>query len=446
MDGIQVGSRRRAIAALALAATVSLGVVACGGGDEDEAGRAGDNAGTTAGQTGAPASKCGLGNGRKASGEPIELGAIVTKMPGTDFTAVTGMAQAYFDCVNDNGGIQGRPISYTVETEQTNPQQIASLATKLWENDGVLGFVGNASLLDCAVNGRFYAEHDIHAIVLGVPRQCFESPNLAGVNMGPYYTALGAAQYLERQGVKSLVGLTAKQPGAEYFIEGVAAFAKSKGLKSVSLQEAVPITDGAGLAVKLADAAGDGGGVVLAVTPPEALKILQGAEQQGLIDKVKWACATTCNDASVAKALGPAWDGKLGVNAELDLVDSNGPDSRLYRQVQDRYAPDVPLGSFGQMGFLEARIATQALLDVEGEEYTQKTVNEAFRAVDDFRTDLLCKPWYFGTGDTHVPNNTDRTIVPEGDSFVQKEDCSEIAALPGNHLAEIRSAEQAKEG
>ena len=139
MDGIQVGSRRRAIAALALAATVSLGVVACGGGDEDEAGRAGDNSGTTAGETGAPASKCGLGNGRKASGEPIELGAIVTKMPGTDFTAVTGMAQAYFDCVNDNGGIQGRTISYTVETEQTNPQQIASLATKLWENDGSSG-------------------------------------------------------------------------------------------------------------------------------------------------------------------------------------------------------------------------------------------------------------------------------------------------------------------
>ena len=47
-------------------------------------------------------------------------------------------------------------------------------------------------------------------------------------------------------------------------------------------------------------AAGDGGGVVLDFIPPEALKILQGAEQQGLIDKVKWACATPCNDASIA--------------------------------------------------------------------------------------------------------------------------------------------------
>jgi branched-chain amino acid transport system substrate-binding protein len=438
MRGRQVRGYRRA--ALALAAAVSLGVVACGG--DDEAGTASGAAGTTAEQPSASASKCGLGNGQKASGEPIKLGALATKVPGTDLTGVTTGAKAYFDCVNDNGGIHGRPIAYTVETEQIDPQQIASLATKLWEDDGVLGFVGNASILDCAVNQRFYAQNDISAIVLGVPRQCFESPNIAGVNMGPYYTALGAAQYLEREGAKSLIAVTAKQPGTEYFTQGVVAFAKSKGLKTQSLAETVPITDASAVALKLADAAGDGGGVVLALTGPEAVKVLQAAAQQGVADKVKWACSTTCNDTSVPQALGPAWDGKLGVNAELNLVDSKGPDNQLYRQVQQRYAPDAPLSSFGQAGFLEARIATQALLDIKGEQYTRQTVNEAFRSVEGFKTDLLCKPWYFGTGEFHVPNNTDRTIVPQGDTFVQKEDCFEIAALPGNHLAEIRQAEE----
>jgi branched-chain amino acid transport system substrate-binding protein len=38
------------------------------------------------------------------------------------------MAQAYFNCVNDNGGINGRPIQYVVAEEQTNPQQVAALA------------------------------------------------------------------------------------------------------------------------------------------------------------------------------------------------------------------------------------------------------------------------------------------------------------------------------
>ena len=71
------------------------------------------------------------------------------------------MTKAYFDCVNDNGGINGRPIQYIDEDEQIDPQQIAGLAKKLVEQDGVLGFVGNTSLIDCSVNGTYYAEQGL---------------------------------------------------------------------------------------------------------------------------------------------------------------------------------------------------------------------------------------------------------------------------------------------
>src|SRR5262245_49297685 len=101
------------------------------------------------------AAQCGLGNGQKATGAPIKLGAIVTKQPGTDFTGITGMAQAYFNCVNDNGGINGRPIQYVVEEEQTNPQQVAALAAKLIQDEQVLAIVGSTSLIDCTVNHAF---------------------------------------------------------------------------------------------------------------------------------------------------------------------------------------------------------------------------------------------------------------------------------------------------
>src|SRR5262245_53366890 len=46
--------------------------------------------------------ECGMGTGEKASGDPIKLGGIATNVPGIDFTWITGMAKAYFDCVNDN--------------------------------------------------------------------------------------------------------------------------------------------------------------------------------------------------------------------------------------------------------------------------------------------------------------------------------------------------------
>ena len=432
-------------ALVAMFAALSVGAAACGDSDDDAAG-GGDGATAAEETASADASKCGLGNGEKATGEPIKLAGLATKQPGVDFTQITAMAKAYFDCVNDNGGIDGRPIEYIAKTEQTNPQQVASLVTKLWENDKVLGFVGNTSLLDCAVNQKFYEERDIYVILAGVPRECFTTPNVAAVNMGPHYSALGAAQALVRQGAKSLVAVSGKLPGADWNNEGVLELAKQEGIPGKSFLEPVPVTDGAALALKLVEAAGDGGGVVITAVAPEALKVLQGAEQQGLIDRVKWGCATPCNDASLAEAVGPAWNDKLLINAELNLVDTDGPDMQLYRQVNKKYAPDVPLGSFGQMGFLDARLATQALMDSEATEFTQKTVNEAFRDIKPFKTDILCKPWYFGESDQHVPNNTDYTIVPKDGKFVKKENCFEIAALPDNPLAEIREKEKAAQG
>jgi branched-chain amino acid transport system substrate-binding protein len=111
---------------MALAVGVAFLVAACGGNS--------GGAGSSTSNGGGPTSKCGLGNGKKATGAPVKLGAIVTKQPGTDFTPITGMAQAFFSCVNDNGGINGRPIQYVVDQEQTDPQQVAADAVDLIQN------------------------------------------------------------------------------------------------------------------------------------------------------------------------------------------------------------------------------------------------------------------------------------------------------------------------
>ena len=154
-----------------------------------------------------------MGNGEKASGEAIKIGAIITKQPGIDFTDITKTAKAVFDCVNDNGGINGRPVQYIAEPEQTNPQQVASLATKLFEQDKVLGLAGSSSIIDCDVNHKYYEQNDIYVIAAGIARECYFGTNVRNVNMGPYFSALGAAQYLVRQKVKGLAVATAKVPG-----------------------------------------------------------------------------------------------------------------------------------------------------------------------------------------------------------------------------------------
>jgi branched-chain amino acid transport system substrate-binding protein len=345
--------------------------------------------------------------------------------------------------VNDNGGINGRPIRYIVEQEQTQPGQLAALARKLVEQDRVLALVGGQSLTDCPVNHRYYERMGFNVILAGVPFDCFSTPNIAGVNMGPYYSTLGATQYLVRQGVRSLVTAGANVPGGDHDVSGVQSLARQNNIpfKGTSLVN-VPVQDATTVARNLVQAAGDGGGVVISFTTAEGLKILEAAEQLGLVDRVKWAWDTPGNDTSVVQALGPAWNGKLGVNAEQNLVDSRGPDNLLYQRITAEYAPSIPLSSFGQMGFLAAAITTRTLLQLPADQLTQAGVNAAIRRIKDFKTDLLCRPWYFGNLSAHVPVNVDWTVVPENHLFVQREGCFGIAALPTDPLAQIRQAEQ----
>jgi branched-chain amino acid transport system substrate-binding protein len=440
-----LGRSRHILMLAALTVGFALFVAACGDDDDDGGGGGGgggDNGGFAGGETKTAASKCGLGNGEKASGEPIKLGAINTKQPGTDFTEIAKTAEAYFKCVNDNGGINGRPVQLIQETEQTDPAQAAAAAKKLVETEKVLGIVGSTSIIECAVNHKYYEDNGYYVIGSGISPECYGTSNYAAVNMGPRHSVTGATQYLIREGVDKLVLLQSKVPGTEYIEGGFLALAKQEGVDTESLAEAVPIQDANSVALKIVQAAGDNGGVVLNFTPPEALKILQAAQQQGLQDRVKWACSTPCNTDFLADALGTTFDDKLGVNAELSLVSIDAPDTNLYKKVLKDYAPDIPLGSFSQFGFLEARIATQAMLDIEGD-ITKDSVNEAFKNVKGFETDLLCKPWYYGDGPLHIPNNTDITVTPQEGTMVEKEGCFEIsdADAPIKRVRDIEKEE-----
>jgi branched-chain amino acid transport system substrate-binding protein len=431
---------RRALALCVLAAGLSVFVAACGSDDDDNASTSGGGSASTTAKPAAQAAKCGLGNGQKASGAPIKLGGIATKQPGTDFTDIPNAAKAYFDCVNENGGINGRPIDYSFETEQTDPGQAAAAAKKLIETEKVLGILGNTSIIECTVNHKYYEAKGYYVIGSGIAPECYGTSNFAAVNMGPRYSVDGAAQYLIRQKVKKIALDQSNVPGTGYIAAGAQAIAKDAGVDFVNLKDNVPIQDANSVALKAVQAAGPDGGVLLNFTPPEALKILQAAQRQGLQDRVKWACSTPCNTDFLADALGSAWDDKLGVNAELNLTSADGPDSQLYRDVMQKYAPKVPLGSFSQMGFVEAAIATKALLDLKGD-YTPKTVNQAFKDVKAFKTDILCKPWYYGDGPTHIPNNVDRTTTPKGGKMVEKEGCFPISDIdPG--IAQVRKREQ----
>jgi branched-chain amino acid transport system substrate-binding protein len=426
-----VKMRQNAHSARAAAALVAvIGTLVAAGCSSGSSGTT--SAGSTANAGAVSTSQCGTKPGVKATGTPIPLGGIVTNQPGTSFTDIANMASAYFTCVNNNGGINGHPIKYFIQTEQTNPAQVAADAKQLVQTDHVVGIVGNTSIIECSVNHSYWENLGFFVVDSGIAPECYSTPNSAAVNMGPRYSSDGAVQYALSQHVSKIVFDQSNVPGTGYIAAGPAALAAAAHVPIVQLTENVPISDANSVAIKEVNDAGPNGAVILNFTPPEALVILQAAQKLGLEDRVKlWGCSTPCNTDFLAKALGPKWNNKLFVNAELTPPDStNTPAMRLYKAILAKYGKAVSggIGSFSQMGFAEAEIMVHALRSVKGA-YTVASVNAALKAVSNFDTGMLCQGWTYGDFPMHIPNNVDYTVTPKDGKMVVAKGCTPISSV-----------------
>ncbi|HEX3691556.1 MAG TPA: ABC transporter substrate-binding protein, partial [Solirubrobacteraceae bacterium] len=363
-----------------------------------------------------------------------------------DFTDGPNMIQAYFNCVNDNGGVNGHPLKLFVQLDQTQPAQITAAAHKLIQSDHVVAIDGVFDLLECTLDQAYWKQLGIYEMDAGIAPECWSTPNSAAVNMGPRYSSDGAVQYaLDVVGAKKIAFVQSNVPGTGYIAAGPAAIAKSKGVPIQELTENVPINDANSVALNLVNAAGPNGSVILNFTPPEALVILQAAQKLGLEDRVKsWGCSTPCDTDFLAKALGPKWNKKLFVNAEaVDADDHNGPEMQNYKAILAKYGKNVAggIGSFSQFGYLLGKFLVQALDTVKGD-YSVKSVNAAILGIKDYKSEQLCLPWTYGKVSLHIPNNSDYTVTPNNGKMVTAQGCTPISAADPQ-IAQYRSAAKA---
>ncbi len=319
-----------------------------------------------------------------------------------------------------------------MQLDQTQPAQITAAAHKLIQSDHVVAIDGVFDLLECTLDAAYWKQLGIYEMDAGISPECWSTPNSSAVNMGPRYSSDGAVQYaINTVKAKKIVFVQSNVPGTGYIAAGPAAIAKASGVPITELTENVPISDANSVALKLVDAAGSDGSVVLNFTPPEALVILQAAQKLGLEDRVKsWGCSTPCDTDFLAKALGPKWNKKLFVNAEaVDADDHNGPEMQLYKAILAKYGQNVAggIGSFSQFGFLLAKFLVQAL-DTVKPPYTIASVNKAIVGIKNVKSEMLCQPWVYGHLALHIPNNADYTVTPNDGKMITAQGCTAISA------------------
>lgn len=388
------------------------------------------------------AASCGDNSGKPASGEQIVIGAITGKTGPDDFSNSTKAAKAYFDCLNANGGIKGRPVKYLVEDDQWNPEIAAQLAAKLVNDEKAVLMVGSSSFVECGANADFYKKSGILVVAgVGVPRECFFAANYAPTNAGPRVSMLGAMGYaLDRLKAKSVVCIGPNIPNVgTWSCDGIIQLAKEKGLTAETILMDPGTADSTSTILQAAASKPDV--IILGLPKGVTVPLLTAAEEQGLNQSIKFLSAASAYDLSVPGTIGAGWDGNFIVNMEFNDLEATTPDNQNWLAVMDQYGQKSdPRDTFAQAGYLAARIAETALMTLDPANVNRETASAAVRGIKSFKSDIFCAPWYFGDGQTrHNANSTTRMAVSEGGKWKVVSDC---APSPDPELKDIRAFEK----
>ncbi|MBK6864419.1 MAG: ABC transporter substrate-binding protein [Ideonella sp.] len=363
--------------------------------------------------------KCGLNNGKAATGEPIPIGAVVGKTGPDDFSASAQAAAAYFKCVNANGGINGRPIDFIVADDQWNPETAAQVASKLVKDRKVVALAGSTSFVECGANAKMYADEGVMVIAgTGVPRECFFAKNYVPINAGPRISATIAAMYAAKTfKSKRMVCIIPNIPSlGNWGCEGAKEWGKANGVQVETLTIDPGSADATSTMLQAASKSPDA--IIMNVPKGILIPMLAAAEQQGLGKKIHFVSAAPAYSLDVPKAIGPYWSKNFAVNLEFNPLESAGADNKNWLAVMNQFGEKSnPRDTFSQAGYLAARLVTETLLKMDPKKIDRASVTDALRKVSNFKSDILCKPFYVGAGNRHNANNSGPIGIVDGNGF-----------------------------
>ena len=361
--------------------------------------------------------------GGDAAGEqdPIRVGAISSITGPAPFPEVPAAAQAVFDRVNAEGGINGRQIEFISEDDGADPAQASQAARRLVDEHEVVAMVGSASLVECSANAAFYAQRGIVSIMgTGVEPSCFESQNIAPVNNG---TIQGYASLLyfasEDLGHDRVCPVILNSAGlTEPYLELIESWKTETGSEPPLVDTTVNLGDDV-TPVLLAVRDAGCEAVIFNSNEPVAVAFMNTAKQQDMLDGIDYLTLTSAYSEAVATAL--AEQGTLGLYANSEFVPFMGDDSALDDWRDTLTAADVPLTSLSEGGYVAAELLVQALRSIDGE-ITAESVAAALRDLGEIENPLLGMPFVFDDGDSHNPNRASLMVQATEDGWVTASD------------------------
>jgi branched-chain amino acid transport system substrate-binding protein len=402
--------RRTAGWLVLLCAVLGLALAACGGGGSSSSSE------TAAGETAA----ANEGSTAQASGEsctaggPIKIGAVVGRTGAIPVPHAVEGAQAFFEELNEEGGVCGQEVEYIQVDDKGEPQASATAARQLVLQENVDAMI-NESFVDCAVNKSFYEQEGIRVTGAGVNPACYNSVVFGMTNNGPTGSLLGSLIYAaspEGLHQKTICAELLQLPGySGQFQEAREIWEQETGLKLALYDNTVqPTSDPTSYIIKAKEAGCESvalvGNVELMVPWMKAVE----TQNAGNID---WLWPGTDYIEAVPKALGKSGNEIVYSDPELEPELTNPAVKHAYERIN--MIPGGPTDGVNGIhlaGWLAAEIMTEALKSIEGE-VTREALSEALENIKGFKSPFMGGPFEW----REIPNHWIKVARIKGEKW-----------------------------
>jgi branched-chain amino acid transport system substrate-binding protein len=354
--------RRSWLALLVVAALVAVG---CGRGDDDGGGDPG------------------------ISDEEIKIGGSYPfSGPASAYRSIAEGAKAYFDLVNDEGGVDGRQIEFTTLDDAYEPPKAVENARRLIEQDQVFALFNTLGTPNNVAIWDYVNEQEVPHLYVATGASLWgANPEAHPWTIGwqPDYVseAQAYAEYLDKKNPDAKVAVLYQNDAfGKDLLGGFEKAIKGTDIKIVA-DESYEVTDPtvASQMAKLADSDAD---TFLNITTPKF-----GAQAIAAAHKLGWDVLHIVNNVSASKllVLEPA-----GLEASQGLISTayykdpasgqwdDDPAMQEYKSAMKKYSRANPEDPFCIFGWGAAQTLVEALNGME--EPTREALMESVRNMD----------------------------------------------------------------
>jgi ABC-type branched-subunit amino acid transport system substrate-binding protein len=222
-----------------------------------------------------------------ATGEPILLGqALAYSGPASAYQIIGKTANAYFEAVNDAGGIEGRPVRLMSEDDGYNPAKTVEVTRKLVERDGVVAMFAVGGTPPNAAIQQYLNSKKIPQVFAASGSERFKDPKSAPYTLAfiPSFALEGNifARHLVATNPNARVGiLSFNDDGGRDFVAGFKAGLGDKAGSMITKEVTYEMSDTT-VAGQILELKASGADVFVNMTTPKfaVMAIRKAAELQ----------------------------------------------------------------------------------------------------------------------------------------------------------------------